>query len=70
MTDTKMLEEMIKKAGFKKSHLAKKLGLTPYGLQKKICNETEFKAREIKKLCELLGIDSLEEKEKIFFAAE
>ena len=70
MTDTKRLEDLIKKMGYKKLFVAKMLGLTPYGLQKKICNETEFKAGEIKKLCDLLGISSLEEKEKIFFRCE
>lgn len=68
MTDTKELERIIKKSGLKKSYLAKKLGLTPYGFQKKRENRSQFTAEEIKILCNLLGIKSLKEKERIFFA--
>lgn len=69
MTNTALLEELISKSGYKKSYIAKAIGLkSAYGLAKKIRNENEFKAKEINALCELLKIDSLEEKERIFFA--
>jgi len=69
MTNTVLLEELISKSGYKKSYIAKAIGLkSAYGLAKKIRNENEFKAKEINALCELLKIDSLEEKERIFFA--
>jgi len=69
MTDTKLLEQKIDESGYKRSYIAKAIGLkSAYGLAKKINNETEFKATEINALCELLKIDSLEEKELIFFA--
>lgn len=69
MTNTKLLEEKICESGYKRSYIAKAIGLkSAYGLAKKINNETEFKATEINALCELLKIDSLEEKELIFFA--
>lgn len=69
MTNTRLLEEKISKSGYKKSYIAKAIGLkSAYGLAKKIRNESEFKAKEINALCELLGITSLEEKERIFFA--
>lgn len=68
MTNTKLLEEKIAKSGLKKKYIAESLGLTGYGLQKKITNKTEFKASEIAKLCEVLNIESSEEKEEIFFA--
>ena len=69
MTNTKLLEEAIEKSGLKKSYIAKAIGLkSAFGLANKIKNITEFKATEINALCELLKIDSLEEKEAIFFA--
>ena len=69
MTNTELLEKKILESGYKKSYIAKAIGLkSAYGLAKKIKNETEFKASEINSLCELLNISSPEEKEAIFFA--
>ena len=69
MTNTELLEAKIKDSGYKRSYIAKAIGLkSAYGLAKKIKNETEFKTSEINALCELLKISSLEEKEQIFFA--
>ena len=69
MTNTKLLEEKIDASGYKKSYIAKAIGLkSAFGLAKKIRNENEFKATEINALCKLLNIDTLEEKERIFFA--
>lgn len=69
MTNTELLEEKIAASGYKKSYIAKAIGLkSAYGLAKKIRNENEFKASEIDILCRILKIDSLDEKEQIFFA--
>ena len=68
MTDTKRLLEAIGRSGLRKGYIASKLGITTYGFQKKVENRSQFKAEEIKILCELLNITSLKEKEKIFFA--
>ena len=69
MTNTELLIELIDKSGYKRSYIANALGLkSTYGLANKINNVTEFKSSEINALCELLGIDDLEEKERIFFA--
>lgn len=69
MTNTELLEEKIKESGYKRSYIAKAIGLkSAFGLAKKIRNENEFKASEINKLCDLLKISSMEEKERIFFA--
>lgn len=70
MTNTALLEEKILKSGYKKSYIAKSIGLSPYGLALKIQNTNEFKASEIDKLCILLGIDDLEERCAIFFASQ
>ena len=66
MTDTKMLEQIIKASGFKKAFLAEKIGLTPAGFYNCVNNRAEFKASQINILCKLLGIDA-ETKDAIFF---
>ena len=69
MTNTELLEKKIADSGYKKSYIAKAIGLkSSYGLSNKINNKTEFKASEINALCELLKIETAEEKEEIFFA--
>ena len=70
MTNTKELNKRIKDSGLKKSYIAKTLGMTLSTLSRKINNKLEFKASQMDALCELLGIESLEEKEAIFFAHE
>lgn len=69
MTNTELLEKKIADSGYKRNYIAKAIGLkSAYGLANKINNKSEFKASEINALCELLKIDSIEEKEAIFFA--
>lgn len=68
MTDTQELLKIISESGLKKRYIADKLGITTYGFQKKVENKSQFKAEEIKILCNLLNITSLREREKIFFA--
>ena len=60
MTDSKKLREAVAAKGLKYNYLADNLGITPYGLQKKIENDTEFKAGEVKKLSDLLGLSNRE----------
>lgn len=67
MTNTTLLKELIAKKGLKLKYVADCLGLSAYGLSKKINNEQEFKVSEVNALCELLDIKDLELKEKIFF---
>lgn len=68
MTDTEKLLKKINESGLKKGFIASEIGLSTYGFQKKVENRTQFKAEEIKKLCLVLCITSLQEKEEIFFA--
>ena len=68
MTNTVLLELLIKKSGLKKGYIAKVLGISRQALNKKIKNESLFTATEISLLCDLLKITSLKEKDKIFFA--
>lgn len=67
MTDTRLLRNVIGLNGLKYKYLADELGITAYSLQKKLENDNEFKASEIKRLAEILDL-SLKEKDKIFFA--
>lgn len=67
MTNTSLLEDYIKKSGYKKSFIAKQIGLTSYGFMLKVNNQSEFKASEMTSLCKLLKINA-RDKEAIFFA--
>lgn len=68
MTDTELLKDYIKESGYKQSFIAHQLGLTSYGFALKRDNKSEFLPSEIETLCELLKIDTLEERFNIFFA--
>lgn len=69
MTNSKRFRKAVTRAGLKYKYLAEQLGITPYGLQKKIDNMSEFKASEIHKLSQLLNLADAE-KSQIFFASE
>ena len=68
MTNTNLLNTIIANSGLKKGHLASILGITAASLWQKISNKREFKASEIQILCTALGITSVREKDRIFFA--
>ena len=70
MTNTQMLRQIVRDSGLKYQYIAEKMGLSRFGLMKKIDGENEFKASEIENLCEILKIDSLEQRMQIFFANE
>ena len=67
MTNTVLLEQYIKKSGYKKAFIAKALGITAYGFMLKVNNKSEFKASEMTILCKILKINA-KDKEAIFFA--
>lgn len=67
MTNTHLLEEYIKKSGYKKTHLAKALGISRYGFTLKCNNKAVFRANEIDILSKLLNI-SVRDRMAIFFA--
>lgn len=67
MTDTEMLRGYIDKSGLKLQFIAEKVGISREALSQKINNKSEFKAREIQILCDLVGIDSPEKQHRVFF---
>ena len=67
MTNTSLLEQYIERSGYKKSFLARQLGLTAYGFSRKVSNKSEFKGSEMDTLCKLLKID-VNDRMAIFFA--
>lgn len=67
MTNTPLLLKYIDKSGYKRSYIAKYLGISTYTLSMKINNVIEFWASEIDALCELLNIDT-DDRMAIFFA--
>lgn len=67
MTNTEMLNDIIKQRGIKKAYLAKCIGLSPTSLGSKINNRAEFKSCEIVTICDILGIRDPALLCKIFF---
>ena len=70
MTDTNRLDKIITASGLKLTYIADQLNLSAYGFARKRKNLSEFTQTEIDRLCELLHIDSIEERFAIFFARE
>ena len=69
MTDTALLRTKIEESGYKIRYIAKQIGITYQGLLKKMNNESEFKASEIKGLQDLLNLtDST--RDRIFFTVD
>lgn len=66
MTNSVLFREAVAKAGIKYKFLAETMGITPYGLQKKIDNRSEFKASEIYTVSEVLNLSETD-RNSIFF---
>ena len=70
MTNTTLLKAKIESSGLKMGYIADYVGISRQLLWKKINNLTTFNQYEIEKMCEVLKITSLREKEAIFFAKD
>lgn len=68
MTNTLLLEDIIKRSGYKYSFIAQKVGISYQALRNKLNNKTEFLPTEIETLCSVLNITDLKQKNDIFFA--
>lgn len=67
MTDVELLQKVLDESGFRMDFVAKKMGLTYQGFRNKVTGKSEFKTREVTKLCDILGLTS-EMRDRIFFA--
>ena len=56
MVDTEELRNVIKNRGLKYGYIASEMGLSLYGLQRKIDGITDFKAKEIVELTGILKL--------------
>ena len=68
MTNTTLLKKAIDESGLKIGFIATYVGVSRQLLWKKINNLTPFNQYEIDKICDVLKITSLKQKESIFFA--
>lgn len=68
MTNSDLLKQVIDESGLKIGFIASFVGISRQLLWKKVNNLTPFNQYEIDKLCEVLKITSLRQKEAIFFA--
>lgn len=67
MTDTNKLKARLLEKGLTQSEIADKLKISYQSFNYKLHNINEFKASEIKKLCEILDISN---KDAYFFCEE
>ena len=67
MTRTEYLEKLISESKYKRSYIAERLGISVRTFYNKVHNVSEFTAREINTLCELLDIKDNTLKVYIFF---
>lgn len=68
MTNTTLLEQLIKDSGLKLSFIAQKLGISRTALYKKINGLVQFTGPEIKIMCELLNLTTWVKIKPVFFA--
>lgn len=68
MTNTELFLQKLKISGINQKELASAIGLSRQSLSYKVNNKREFVPSEINKICDILGISDLEERQAIFFA--
>lgn len=69
MTNTALFLKVLKEKGMTQEELAEAVGVSRQSISYKIHNKREFVSSEIDKICSVLGISDLEQKQSIFFAA-
>ena len=67
MVNTMLLDEKINQSGLKVDFLISNLGISPTAFYKKKRNEIPFRTAEVYVLCDLLGINTEQDKLKVFF---
>lgn len=69
MTNTELLKKKINESGYMLKHLASCLNLSRASLSMKINNKTNFSAKEMFALSDLVGLTD-QEKREIFFGED
>lgn len=67
MTNIELLEKKIQQSGLKKGYIAEKLGVSRATFCALLSNKAEFKASQIRVLCDLLDIQDDTMVRAIFF---
>lgn len=68
MVNTILLKEKVEASGYRTAWLAEQLGISRASWSYKLNNQRSFTTDEVKLLCKLLKINSLRERNDIFFA--
>lgn len=68
MTNVELLAEKIRESGLKKSFIAEKIGVSRANLTALLNNKAEFKASQIRAICDVLNIKDDAVITAIFFA--
>lgn len=68
MTNSELLKKIIEESGLKVGFIADYMGISRQSLWSKVNNLTPFNQYEIDKMCDVLKITSLRQKESVFFA--
>ncbi len=68
LTNSELLKKIIDESGLKVGFIADYVGISRQLLWKKVNNLTPFNQYEIDKMCDVLRITSLRQKESVFFA--
>ena len=68
MTNTSLLKKKIDESGLRLDYIYKSLDISRASLHNKLSGKTEFTLEEVQRLCGILNITSLREKDKIFFS--
>lgn len=67
MVDTQLLDEKIHQSGYKIDHIVNTLGMSRNAFHKKRLGKTPFRTSEVYVLCDLLKINDVADKTKIFY---
>jgi DNA-binding Xre family transcriptional regulator len=68
VTNTQLFLKILKEKNMKQKELAAAIGISRQSMSYKINNNREFVPSEIEKICSILGITDLEQRQAIFFA--
>lgn len=66
MANTEEILRLINEKGLKKKHIASELGISTTALWRKIRGLSEFDAREIVQMSEILGVKTATETNRLF----